>query len=82
MARHIPLFEDLVDSLEQNTDKWKAMADPEADPAEGKIYSNFPIPREISDRLLAVAVAVALPLPTGNELMCMNYAKELLTCEK
>ena len=56
MANHIPLFEDLVDSLESNTEKWKAIAAEDADPAE-----------------------VSLPPPSGNELVCMNYARDILT---
>ena len=59
MACHIPLFTDLVETLEANTENWKEIADPEADPAK-----------------------VALPPPSGNELVCMNYAKEILTGQK
>eukprot|EP01043_Picozoa_sp_COSAG02_P006769 COSAG02_NODE_195_length_29750_cov_79.793329_31_plen_764_part_00 len=56
MANHIPVFAELVEFLDVNTQNWKDIADPEADPAK-----------------------VALPPPSGNELICMNYAKEILT---
>ena len=55
MSDHIPLFADLVDSLDANTERWKEIADPGADPEE-----------------------VSLPSPSGNELLCMNYAKKVL----